>query len=191
MTPSCNRLVVKIGLATAALFFCGCEAPDQAPIEPAAQVSGSNEGARGGTLEERIAALKIPRPAANPQPLNTGPQQTLPLDPVPLQPPPPVRNDPQDLSAAKVTVQIFVEEWSPLCKELERFLVKNKIKYIKYNVAKDFGAKEYARRITGDYSVPLILVGPNVIHGLDLAKVKEAVRIYTPSTNPSIKGYTF
>lgn len=172
---------------------CGCVAPDQDSNLPEAPAAGSSKGV--SDLNQRLEAIgQKPHDAPINKPQNQpsipGPgiaRQSPPLQ----QPEPPKSNDPIDLSNSRATVQIFVTDWSDYCKQLEEFLVVNKIKYIKYDVGHDISAKSYAYRLSGAYSVPVTLVGKEVILGFDLPAIKAAIRKYTPKTQTAMKGYTF
>ena len=177
-------MAMRINLFLTALLFSfvvvtttGCDAPDQvtAPPKP--------------SLEDRLEALKKSHPAPA---VNAAPAPQI-VEPQPLitravRPPAPKRND--DFEPSGAVVQIFVEEWSPYCKELETFLLQHHVKYIKYDISKDLSAKMYVKQLTGNYSVPVSMVGKTVIQGLDLAALKSAVRKQFPNGD-KMKGYRF
>lgn len=66
----------------------------------------------------------------------------------------------------KKTVEIYITSWCPQCARVEKFLKKNKIKYIKYDVEKSrLGKAKYNK--LGYNVVPVTKIGSEVIVGYD------------------------
>ena len=172
-----DKYLAALLLMFAAGAAAGCDAPENVatPSRP--------------SLEVRLEALKKNQsaPAVNAAPIPPLISRAVPPSDKQQRPIP----KPKDVfEPSGVTVQIFVEEWSPYCKELESFLIQHRIKYIKYDISKDQSAKMYVKQLTGNYSVPVSLVGKTVIRGLDLAALKMAVRKVSPNGD-KMRDYRF
>jgi len=72
-------------------------------------------------------------------------------------------------------VVIYTTDWCPYCRALRSFLDANRIPYTDYDVERSFsgGMGMWALRGRG---VPVVVVGADVIYGLDFAKLGESLR---------------
>jgi glutaredoxin len=82
-------------------------------------------------------------------------------------------------------VVIYTTVWCPNCKQLRVWLDEHRIPYTDYDVERSFngGMGFWALRGRG---VPVAVVGADIIHGLDVGKMRESLRrlgyeIGTPS----------
>lgn len=72
-------------------------------------------------------------------------------------------------------VEIFVTSWCKYCKQLEAHLIKNKVRYTRYDIERDSAGAKLHRQLGGD-GVPLIRVGSKVIQGFELGELDAALR---------------
>ena len=72
-------------------------------------------------------------------------------------------------------VVIYTTSWCPYCKQLRAFLDEHRIPYTDYDVEHSFsgGMGFWALRGRG---VPLVVVGADVIYGLDVGKMQASLR---------------
>ena len=69
-------------------------------------------------------------------------------------------------------VEIFVTEWCPHCKRLERFLQSNNIEFTKYDVERDTVGQSKLSAI-GGRGVPVVTVGDEVVMGFNEPRLKQ------------------
>jgi mycoredoxin len=77
-------------------------------------------------------------------------------------------------AADSKAVVIYTTTWCPYCRRLRSFLEANHIPYTDYDVEHSIsgGMGMWALRGRG---VPVVVVGADIIHGLDLAKIRESL----------------
>jgi len=81
---------------------------------------------------------------------------------------------PKKTSVRSKKVEIFITDWCPYCRKLEKFLRPNKIKYKRYDIEKNSkGRKKYDR--LGKGGVPIIKIGDQVIRGYDPEAILRAI----------------
>ncbi len=75
-------------------------------------------------------------------------------------------------------VTVFMTSWCPTCRALEGDLARAGIPFIQVDVEKNQTAMLYYQRITQGQSsgVPLTVVGPSAVLGLDLAAIAKAYK---------------
>ena len=86
-----------------------------------------------------------------------------------------VTDSPRELEVAKRNhppVEIFVTEWCPHCKRLERFLQSNNIEFTKYDVERDPVGQSKLSAI-GGRGVPVVTVGDEVVMGFNEPRLKQ------------------
>jgi glutaredoxin len=72
------------------------------------------------------------------------------------------------------TVEIFVTSWCGYCKQLEKFLDSQGIRYRAYDIEKDRDANNVYKEL-GGRGVPLTRVGSSVVRGYNPAAILRAV----------------
>lgn len=70
-------------------------------------------------------------------------------------------------------VEIYVTTWCPYCKQLEEFLKKNRVPYVRYDVEQSAqGRKFYAS--VGQGGIPITKVGKSIIRGFKKQEILQA-----------------
>ncbi len=73
------------------------------------------------------------------------------------------------------TIEMYVTEWCPVCKDAEKYLKQMNYPYNKYDVEKDKSAKERAAEYPGR-GVPLIIVGKRNFRGFSPEALEQYMR---------------
>jgi glutaredoxin len=77
-------------------------------------------------------------------------------------------------AADSKAVVIYTTVWCPYCRQLRSFLDANHIPYTDYDVERSFSGGIGMWALRGR-NVPVVVVGADVIHGLDIAKLRESL----------------
>ena len=77
--------------------------------------------------------------------------------------------------ADSTAVVIYTATWCPYCRQLRAFLDANDVPYTDYDVEHSFSGGMGFWTLRGR-GVPVAVVGVDVIHGFDVASMKEALR---------------
>jgi len=72
-------------------------------------------------------------------------------------------------------VVIYTTSWCPYCKQLRAFLDERRIPYTDYDVEHSFNGGMGFWTLRGR-GVPLVVVGADIIYGLDVGKMKESLK---------------
>jgi len=72
-------------------------------------------------------------------------------------------------------IKVYSTDMCPWCVKLESFLKEKKIKFKKFDVAKDAGARKEMMEKSGQAGVPVIDINGKVIVGFDKAAIEGAL----------------
>lgn len=72
-------------------------------------------------------------------------------------------------------VVLYNASWCPYCRDVRAFLARNNIRYTMLDATKPSVQAEMIKRF-GDTSVPRTVIGRNVVHGADQARIKQLCR---------------
>jgi len=86
-----------------------------------------------------------------------------------ISPPPPLAAHPDR------KVVLFATSWCGYCAKTRALLNRHHIPFVEYDIEKSAEAHENFQRL-GGRGVPLVLIGPQVIHGFDEAAIRAALR---------------
>ena len=81
---------------------------------------------------------------------------------------------PADAGCSKRVV-LYDASWCPYCREVRTFLKRNNIRYMTLDATNPRIQADMIKRF-GDASVPRTVIGRNVVHGADTARIKQLCR---------------
>ncbi len=73
-------------------------------------------------------------------------------------------SSPTPAATSRKSVEIFVTEWCPYCKQLESFLQEKRISYKRYDIERDKVGKKLHSELGGG-GVPVVRIGSKVLRG--------------------------
>lgn len=68
-------------------------------------------------------------------------------------------------------VEVYLTDWCPYCRKLEKVLKANGIEYIAYNVDLDFKAKRRLKMLSGNTGIPFTVVDGRKVYGYAPEKI--------------------
>lgn len=72
-------------------------------------------------------------------------------------------------------IAIYTTPSCPFCHQAKEFLTERKVPYVEYNVADDEVRREEMIEKSGQYGVPVIEIGGEIIVGFDKIRLEEAL----------------
>ena len=72
-------------------------------------------------------------------------------------------------------IAIYTTPSCPFCRQAKEFLTERKVPYVEYNVADDEVRREEMIEKSGQYGVPVIEIGGEIIVGFDKIRLEEAL----------------
>lgn len=72
-------------------------------------------------------------------------------------------------------IAIYTTPSCPFCHQAKEFLTERKVPYVEYNVADDEVRREEMIEKSGQYGVPVIEIGGEIIVGFDKIRLDEAL----------------
>lgn len=75
-----------------------------------------------------------------------------------------------------MNIELFTQDGCPPCEFLKNYLKEKNISYVEYNVSKDQNAKNRMMFELDSYSTPTILIGNEVIRGVQIEEIEAALQ---------------
>lgn len=74
----------------------------------------------------------------------------------------------------KSDITLYATSWCPYCYQTRRFLQHANIPFTEWDIEKSPRAYQQYQQISG-HGVPVIQIGPNIIHGYDQSAIRNAI----------------